>query len=159
MSEDQKHWDGKDAFKKPALISATTVRRKAVTMMIMIVMIVMMMQNIHCLMLECITNVTLWSGRDMKAWDREKEVEVEGKAAKPLWEEGFNEIDSSFLKRESGPLFIKLLSTIVELKWNKKMLKFCYFCFYSLEPFIIWLLEVSVLECLHMLWPVRKNKH
>lgn len=67
MSEDQKHWDGKDAFKKPALISATTLRRKAVTVMIMIVMIVMMTQKIHRLMLECVTNGTLWSGGDMNA--------------------------------------------------------------------------------------------
>lgn len=59
--------EGKDAFKKPALISATTVRRKAVTMMIMIVMIVMMKQKIHCLMLACATNVTLRRGGDTKA--------------------------------------------------------------------------------------------
>lgn len=64
---DRKHWEGKDAFKKPALISATTVRRKAVTMMIMIVMIVMMKQKIHCLMLACVTNVTLRRGGDTKA--------------------------------------------------------------------------------------------
>lgn len=64
---DRKHLEGKDAFKKPALISATTVRRKAVTMMIMIVMIVMMKQKIHCLMLACATNVTLRRGGDTKA--------------------------------------------------------------------------------------------
>lgn len=50
-----------DAFKKPALISATTVRRKALKMMLMIM--IMLMKMIHCLMSECSTNVTLWMWR------------------------------------------------------------------------------------------------
>lgn len=63
-----------DAFKKPALISATTVRRKALKMMLMIM--IMLMKMIHCLMSECSTNVTLnvevERRRGMKAWDREE---------------------------------------------------------------------------------------
>ena len=50
-----------DAFKKPALISATTVRRKALKMMLMIM--IMLMKMIHCLKSECSTNVTLWMWR------------------------------------------------------------------------------------------------
>lgn len=82
-------------------------------MMIMIVMIVMMKQKIHCLMLACVTNVTLRRGGDTKAWDREKEAEVEGKGreASLRWKLLRNRLDL-----ESGPLFVELSSTILELK-------------------------------------------
>lgn len=82
-------------------------------MMITIVMIVMMKQKIHCLMLACVTNVTLHRGGDTKAWDREKEAEVEGKGreASLRWKLLRNRLDL-----ESGPLFVELSSTILELK-------------------------------------------